>query len=125
MTADAFDVTAAVNGFGRHSEFLSFDQLVQAQKFAQLAVIVAIFAKCSIKLSICCFLLNIIKRTHKYFIIATKTLMCFTIITSFICAVLWGLQAKPITALWDPTVKGYRESGQKFIDTLYVIYSQY
>ncbi|MCJ1440005.1 MAG: hypothetical protein MMC23_000487 [Stictis urceolatum] len=123
VVADAFDVNAAIQGFGRHSKFLSMEQEIQANKYAQLAVIVAIWAKCAIKLSICCFLLNIIKGTHRKVMLAIKILMGLTILTSFISAVLWGLQARPIEALWDMRIPGHRESPEQFIDTLYVIYS--
>ena len=125
MVADAFDVNAAIQGFGRHSKFLSMEQEIQANKYAQLAVIVAIWAKCAIKLSICCFLLNIIKGTHRKVMLAIKILMGLTILTSFISAVLWGLQARPIEALWDMRIPGHRESPEQFIDTLYVIYCVY
>ena len=115
---------AAVNGFGRHAHFLSDQQLILAKKYSQLAVLAAIFAKCAIKLSICFFLLVIIRGTHRRFVLAIRILMGLTIATSFICALLWGLQARPIEALWDPSIPGSRQSPEQFLDSVYVIYGK-
>lgn len=98
------------------------DQLIHAVKYAQLAVIVAIIALWAIKVSICFFLLGIIKGTHIRFAWLIRILMAFTTATTFIAALLWGLQAHPLEKLWDPRVPGTRDSPEGFLVTDYVYY---
>ncbi len=122
VIANAFDIEAARSGFGRHAHFLKYHQLVTAGKYAQMAVCVAAIAVWATKTSICFFLLGIIKRTHIVFFWCIWILMGFTTVTSFIGVLLWGLQAKPLPKLWDPTVPGTRDSPQGFLDVVYVHY---
>lgn len=44
LVGNAFDYIATASGFERHSQFLASDKLIQAVKYTQLAVIVAIIA---------------------------------------------------------------------------------
>jgi hypothetical protein len=88
-------------------------------------VLFAVLAKCVIKLSICFFLLNIIKGTHRRFVLAIRILMGLTVVTTFICALLWGLQARPIEALWTPSMEGVRQSPEQFLVSVYVIYGKF
>ena len=105
-----FDYIATASGFGRHSKFLTSDELIQAVKYAQLAVIVAIIALWAVKVSICFFLLGIIKGTHVRFAWFIRILMGFTTAITFVATLLWGLQAHPLAKLWDPKIPGTRDS---------------
>ena len=120
VIANSFDTVAAKSGFGRHAQFLKFDQLVTAGKYAQMAVCVAGIAVWATKTSICFFLLGIIKRTHIIFAWFIWILMGFTTVTTFIGLLLWGLQAKPLPKLWDPTIPGTRDSPKRFLDVVYI-----
>ena len=122
LVGNVFDYIATASGFGRHSKFLTSDELIQAVKYAQLAVIVAIIALWAVKVSICFFLLGIIKGTHFRFAWLIRILMGFTTATTFIAALLWGLQAHPLAKLWDPRIPGTRDSAKGFLVTDYVYY---
>ena len=101
---------------------MTSDELIEAVKYAQLAVIVAILALWAVKVSICFFLLEIIQGTHVRFAWLIRMLMGFTTATTFIAALLWGLQAKPLAKLWDPRIPGTRDSAEGFLITDYVYY---
>ena len=123
IVASGFDVKATKSGFGRHSQFLSEDELVNAVKYSQLAVIVATFAIWAIKLFVCFFLLAIIKGSHhRVFRWAIRGLIVFNTVDAFIVALLWGLQASPLPKLWDSRIPGTRKSPQSFLDITYVNY---
>ncbi|KAF2656598.1 hypothetical protein K491DRAFT_777825 [Lophiostoma macrostomum CBS 122681] len=117
------ELYAVAKGFGRHSKFLSTNSLVQALKYMQIGVVMATFAILSIKVSVCFFLLALLRDTHKRFRLFIWILMAFTTITTFIGLLLWGLQAHPIEKLWDPRVKGSRGSSHDFLHVVYVFYA--
>lgn len=123
LVGNGFDYKATASGFGRHEQYLSIIQRIDCAKFSQLAVCLAAFAICAIKCSICFFLLNIIKGTHHRFAIAIWILLAFTIVSTFISLLLWGLQAKPIAHLWDPRIPGTRSSEQSFVAVVYMTYA--
>ena len=118
------ELYAVAKGFGRHSKFLSIDNLVQALKYMQLGVVMAAIAIWSIKVSVCFFLLALLRDTHRRFRLFLWILMAFTTITTFIGLLLWGLQAHPIERLWDPRVKGTRKSSHDFLHVVYVFYGK-
>ena len=122
LIANGCDYKATAAGFGRHLGSLSDETAVSANKFAQIAVITAIFAVWTTDISICCFLYSLIKGTRRFFTWFIWAMMAFTTITAFIGGLLWGLQAKPIQKLWDPAVPGTRASSKLFTDSLYVDY---
>ena len=76
------------------------------------------------KISICFFLLAIIKGTHVRFVWLIRILMAFTTASQFVAALLWGLQAKPLPRLWDPRVPGTRDSAEGFLAVVYVYYGR-
>lgn len=75
VVASGFDYAGATYGFGRHQQFLSETKLIQARKYSELAVLIAILAILLIKMSICFFLLRLIERTHRVFFWFTWFLM--------------------------------------------------
>jgi hypothetical protein len=121
--ANGFDYKATASGFGRHARFLTIDEEVEAVKCAQLAVGIANWAICAVKLSICFFLLGIIRGTHKYYRWAIYALIAVTSITAFVGSVLWGTQARPLAKLWDPRIPGTRVSPEGFLVIVYVVYA--
>ena len=78
----------------------------------------------AIKISICFFLLAIIKGTHVRIVWLIRFIMGFTTASQFVAALLWGLQAKPLPKLWDPRVHGTRDSAEGFLVVLYVYYGR-
>ncbi|MCJ1333929.1 hypothetical protein MMC10_010635 [Thelotrema lepadinum] len=120
IVGDAFEYIATSEGFGRHIQYLTSDQKIQALKYGQLAILNAFFAMWSVKLSVCFFLLGIIRGTHKYFRIAIYSLIGLTTAASFIGCLLWGLQANPIAKLWDPSIPGTKTSPETFLVSVYV-----
>lgn len=93
---------------------------MEADKYAQLAVVVAGLALWATKISICFFLLGIIKGTHVRFVWLIRILMGFTTASSFVASLLWGLQGKPLPKLWDPRIHGTRDSAEGFLTVVYI-----
>ena len=122
VVANGFNFQATASGFGRHAQFLTFDQLVKAEKYAQMAVVVAAIAIWAVKISICFFLLAIIKGTHVYFVWLIRIIMAFTTASQFVVTLLWGLQARPLPKLWDPRIPGTRDSAKGFLVVIYIYY---
>ncbi|KAF1955017.1 hypothetical protein CC80DRAFT_549732 [Byssothecium circinans] len=77
----------------------------------------------SIKVSVCFFLLALLRDVHRRFRIFIWSLMAFTTISTFIGLLLWGLQAHPLERLWDPRVKGTRQPSQQFLTVFYIFYA--
>jgi hypothetical protein len=123
IIANGFELHAVNAGFGRHSHFIRLPALVTALKYMQLGVVMATLAILSIKISVCFFLLALVRDAHDRFRIFLWSLMAFTTLTSFIGLLLWGLQARPIERLWDPRVKGTRRSSEDFLNVVYVFYA--
>lgn len=121
--ADCFDYKATASGFGRHAIFLTEDELIEAAKYSQLAVGVANWAIGVVKLSVCFFLLNLIRGTHKKFRWAIYVMIALTFSFTLIGAILWGTQARPLAKLWDPRIPGTRGSTQDFLDVVYIVYA--
>lgn len=120
IIANGMEIFAVTKGFGRHSHFLEEGDLITALKYCQLGVVMAILAICSIKISVCLFLLGLVRDIHRRFIQFLWALMAFTTVTSFVALVLWGTQANPIEKLWDPRVKGTRRSSHDFLNVVFV-----
>jgi hypothetical protein len=123
VVADAFDYKATASGFGRHAMFLSEDELIQAAKYSQLAVGIAIWAIGIIKLSVCFFLLNLIRGTHKRFRWGIYGMIVLNVSFSLVGAILWGTQARPLARLWDPRIPGTVNSAQEFLVMVYIVYA--
>lgn len=123
VVADACDYKATASGFGRHAVFLSEDQLIQAAKYSQLAVGIAIWAIGIIKLSVCFFLLNLIRGTHKRFRWAIYGMIVLNVGFTLVGAILWGTQARPLARLWDPRIHGTSNSAQEFLVMVYIVYA--
>lgn len=103
--------------------FLSEDDLIQAAKYSQLAVGVANWAIGVVKLSVCFFLLNLIRGTHKRFRWAIYVMIFLTFSFTLIGACLWGTQARPLAKLWDPRIPGTRGSTEDFLIVVYIVYA--
>lgn len=123
VVADGFDYKATASGFGRHAVFLSEDELIQAAKYSQLAVGIAIWAIGFIKLSVCFFLLNLIRGTHKRFRWAIYGMIALNVGFTLTGAILWGTQARPLARLWDPRIPGTSNSVQEFLVMVYIVYA--
>ncbi|KAL2822229.1 hypothetical protein BDW59DRAFT_163822 [Aspergillus cavernicola] len=90
LVANAFDYKAAVSGFGRHIRFLTPAARIQAVKYAQLAVGVAIWAIWTPQFPVG----NV--RAHGY----------VTAATTIVGVALWATQARPLAKLWDHRIEG-------------------
>lgn len=123
LIANGFNYKATLSGFGRHTAFLTIDEEVEAVKCAQLAVIIANWAIWAVKLSVCFFLLNIMRSVHNHFRWAIYSLIITTSITALLASILWGTQAQPIAKLWDPRIDGTRVSPAHFLIIVYVVYA--
>jgi hypothetical protein len=121
--ANGFDYKATVSGFGRHAQFLTVDQQVDAIKYSQFAVAVANWAIWAVKLSVCFFLLSIVRNIYRYYNWAVYALITITSITAVVGSILWGTQAHPLAKLWDPRTPGTRATPEHFLIIVYVVYA--
>ncbi|PVH99808.1 hypothetical protein DM02DRAFT_710217 [Periconia macrospinosa] len=123
IIADGMELFAIKKGFGRHAKFVDKISLILALKYTQLGVLMAALAIWSIKVSVCFFLLGLLRDVHRRFRLFIWILMAFTTVLAFIGLLLWGLQAHPLERLWDPRVKGTRGSSQDFLTVVYIFYA--
>lgn len=123
LVANGFDYKATISGFGRHSRFLTIDEEIEAVKCAQLAVGIANWAIWAVKLSVCFFLLSIMRSVYSYYKWAVYTLIAITSSTALVGSILWGTQAQPLAKLWDPRIPGTRVSPEHFLIIVYVVYA--
>ncbi|OKL64264.1 hypothetical protein UA08_00938 [Talaromyces atroroseus] len=123
LMANGFDYKATLSGFGRHAQFLTVDEQVNAIKYSQLAVAVANWAIWAVKLSVCFFLLSIVRDIYQYYNWAVYALISMTSITALVGSILWGTQAHPLAKLWDPRIHGTRATPEHFLIIVYVVYA--
>ena len=83
--------------------YLTLPQIIEAQKYTDLAQLFLVLITCFVRTSIALFLIRIpnSKRLVKflYGLIAT------VIVVNFFCAIMLLVQCRPVTGLWDPRVK--------------------
>lgn len=117
--ANGFDFAACVHGLGRHEQYLGLEQIIQAVKWAELAELFAVIANWGTKVSICFFLLRLIKRTNPITRYCIWTLLALNTITALVTCILWGVQARPIQSLWDPSIPGKHLSANIAVNSDY------
>lgn len=93
--------------------------------WAQFAILFAGLALWSTKISICFFILALIRRTHKYMRYTAYALMAITSTTSIIQIVLWSLQARPLEKLWNPTVPGTFASKKQLVNSIITVTGEF
>jgi len=100
-----FELLAVDYGLGRHQDYLTPNQFVNALKWAELDRIFFVIITCLTKISICLFLLRIPedKRLRRYlqFVMALFTL------TNMAWLIVFLAQCSPIQGLWDPYFCGF------------------
>lgn len=97
---------------------------MNAKKYAQLAVLMAWIAVWATKVSVCFFLLRLVSGNHSKFVSFLWMLTAFTTITTLVTAIMWGVQARPLAALWDPGMDGYVEGPRPWIISADVLYGE-
>jgi hypothetical protein len=110
VVVNGMEVKAALLGFGRHTQFLPVAQIAECLKLAQIGLLLAHVASWAVKMSICFFLLALVRGTHRSFRSFIWVLMTLTTITTVVSMFLWGFQGRPISRLWDPRVHGFGSS---------------
>lgn len=86
--------------------------------WGQLAILFACLALWSTKISICFFILQLIRRTHKSMRYVAYALIAITSTTSTCQIILWALQARPLEKLWDFEVPGTIASKKQLVDSI-------
>lgn len=87
---------------------------------SQYAIVTACFALWSVKISICFFILALIRGTHKRLKQVIYALIAITTASSLCQILLWGLQAKPLKKLWKPEVPGTVASKRTLVISIIV-----
>ena len=92
-------------GYGRHTYYLSFENIVQATKVENIATLLLLLSTMFTKISICVFLLRLFN-TNRLRIITLYTIVAIIIVAHLTTALTLLLQCSPAAKLWNPTIKG-------------------
>ncbi|KAF2794308.1 hypothetical protein K505DRAFT_224421, partial [Melanomma pulvis-pyrius CBS 109.77] len=106
LTCNALEYLAVEAGFGRHLQFLPRNQELTFRKWGQYAILFACLALWAVKISICFFMLSLIRGVHERARWVIWGLIVITTTTSACQAVFWGTQARPLKKLWEPQIPG-------------------
>ncbi|KAI5866819.1 hypothetical protein GGS23DRAFT_603039 [Durotheca rogersii] len=106
LTANVFDIQSVYEGFGRHLQFLTRDQVLTLRRLGHYTTICVIISLWAVKLSICFFILALIRDVHRRIEWALYGLISVSTIGSICEGTFWGLQARPLRKLWEPDIAG-------------------
>lgn len=107
-------------GFGRHMALLSAHQRMEALKWNWLASPFLVLSLATSKISICLFLLRVLKKTH-----AKLKRQCLYLIIGSICVLSVPAagyclgQCQPVEKLWDKKVAGFCQDPDIFVKVGY------
>ncbi|KAI0449202.1 hypothetical protein F5B21DRAFT_509398 [Xylaria acuta] len=88
------------------------------RKYSQYNILFAILSLWAVKISICFFILGLIRDTHSRSRRILYGLITVTTLGSLIQSVFWGTQAKPLEKLWNPEIPGTYASPQTLVITI-------
>jgi hypothetical protein len=117
ITANILEIQSVQLGFGRHLQFLEREQVLNLKRLSQYNILFANISLWAVKISICFFILLVIKNIHGRTRYTVYTLIGITTIASFLEGVLWGTQAQPLQKLWNPDIPGHVSSIKTLVDS--------
>ncbi|RYP08959.1 hypothetical protein DL764_001570 [Monosporascus ibericus] len=106
LTANILEIQAVGEGFGRHLQFLTREQVLTIKRLSQYNILLANIALWAVKISICFFILALVKDVHRRTKWIVYGLIAVTTTASTCQGIFWGLQAKPLRKLWMPEIPG-------------------
>jgi hypothetical protein len=118
LTGNVVEYEAVKCGFGRHLQFLSRDQEREVRMWNQLGILFANLAIWSVKMSICFFILTLIRDAHRRSRFVIYGLITITCIAHGCQTIVWAAQARPLEKLWHPEVPGTVAPKKTLIDSI-------
>ncbi|TGJ81755.1 hypothetical protein E0Z10_g7010 [Xylaria hypoxylon] len=118
LTTNALEFRSVHSGFGRHLQFLTDAQERDVRRYSQYNILFAILSLWAIKISICFFILGLIRDTHNRSRWILYGLILVTTVGSLIQSVFWGTQAQPLEKLWNPEIPGTHASPTTLVITI-------
>jgi hypothetical protein len=118
ITANILEVQSVKLGFGRHLQFLERPQVLDLKRLSQYNILFANISLWAVKISICFFILLLIKNIHNRTRYVVYTLIGITTTASFLQGVLWGTQARPLQKLWNPDIPGHVSSVKTLVNSI-------
>lgn len=93
--------TLQVNyGFGRHAEYIR-PTLIEAEKYCMLAEMLGVIATFLIKVSVCLFVLRLIRGTHPKIRVVLWGMIVIQLGVALVTDILYGTACRPFKKLWD------------------------
>ena len=116
----ATDLLGVKHGLGRHEQFLAPEQVILAKKWISLSEVITNVVTWFVKLSICFFVVRLVKGTQRYLVIGIWFLVALVTVSSLVSVIVFLVQARPIEGIWNPNVNAKRISPFVAIDVAYV-----
>ena len=93
--------TLQVNyGFGRHAEYVR-PTLIEAERYCVLAEMLGVIATFLIKISVCLFVLRLIRGTHPKIRVVLWGMIVIQLGVALVTDILYGTACRPFKKLWD------------------------
>ncbi|OCK81166.1 hypothetical protein K432DRAFT_296116 [Lepidopterella palustris CBS 459.81] len=100
-----FNIPSVTNGFGRHTYYLTHQQIINARMWNELSQLQNIAGVWLVKISICVFLLRILGVAHRNFTNFLYALMAISTAVNLSLVFVWFFQCRPIQAIWNFTIE--------------------
>lgn len=94
------------SGMGRHIYCLSPQQIMDTAEWSLLAQIFISIDLGLTKISVCIFILRVIKNAQRKLTRFIWVLVSFVVATHIVQIVLFTIECRPIEAVWNPLIKG-------------------
>ncbi|KAF2471482.1 uncharacterized protein BDR25DRAFT_261093 [Lindgomyces ingoldianus] len=118
LASNAIEYESVKVGFGRHLQFLTRDQERALRRWNQIALCLANLAIWSVKLSICFFILSLIRGTYRRSRWVIYGLITITCIAHGSQTIVWATQARPLEKLWHPEVPGTVRTKKTLVNSI-------
>ncbi|KAI1208160.1 uncharacterized protein F4807DRAFT_431817 [Annulohypoxylon truncatum] len=115
LTTNALEYVSVQEGFGRHLQFLTDEQKENVKRISEYTILFAVIDIWAVKISICFFILSLIRDSYRRSKWVIYGLMALTTIASFVQGMIWGLQARPLERLWKPGIPGTTASPKTLV----------
>ncbi|RYP87151.1 hypothetical protein DL769_000610 [Monosporascus sp. CRB-8-3] len=120
ITANILEIHAVEEGFGRHLQFLTREQVLTIKRLSQYNILFANIALWAVKISISFFILVLVQDVHQRSKWIVYGLITVTTIASTCQGIFWGLQAKPLRKLWMPEIPGEVASVKNLVHSIII-----
>lgn len=118
LTCNAVEYKAIKLGFGRHLQFLTREQEQPIRMWNQFGILFANLAIWAVKMSICFFILALIRGTHHRSQWIIHGLIAMTCLAHGCQTIVWACQARPLEKLWHPEVPGKVAPRRTLVDSI-------